>query len=87
MEKNVSIIADKLAGLWPHLNERARRMVAATEARTIGYGGISQVSRACGMARVTIAKGIRDLQEEPLEVGRIRRAGAGRRDLTKRHPD
>jgi hypothetical protein len=87
MATTTSILAGKLAGLWPHLNERARRMVAATEAQALGYGGVSQVSRACGMTRMTIAKGIRDLQEAPLEAGRIRRAGAGRPALTVCHPD
>ena len=86
MAQRLSILAKKFAGLWPHLNERARRMVAATEAQALGLGGISQVSRACGMSRITIAKGIRELQDKPLEVGRIRRAGGGRLALTARHP-
>ena len=42
----------KFIQLWPHLNERARRMVAAEEAMRLGRGGISLVSRACGLSRV-----------------------------------
>ena len=76
----------KLARLWPHLDERGRRMVAASEARQLGYGGISQVSRACGLSRVTISKGIRELDAEPLPPGRIRRAGAGRPRLVTLDP-
>jgi len=68
----------KLAGLWPHLNERTRRMVAASEARQLGYGGVSEVSRMCGLSRVTILKGMRELQSEALPAGRVRRPGAGR---------
>jgi len=73
-----------LIQLWPHLDERGRRMVAASEALRIGRGGISQVSRACGLSRVTITKGIAELDKEPLPEGRIRRPGAGRPKLEVR---
>jgi hypothetical protein len=62
-------------------------MVAATEALQLGYGGVSQVSRACGLSRITITKGIHELNAEPLEAGRIRRPGAGRPALVKQDPD
>ena len=81
MDKDVDL-RDKWSSIWPHLNERARRRVAAREALRLGYGGISRVSRACGLSRVTIIKGIRELQAEPLDAGRIRRPGAGRPKLT-----
>ena len=74
----------ELCKLWLHLDEHARRMVAAAEAVRIGRGGVSQVSRACGLSRVTITKGIRELNESPLPEGRIRRAGAGRPKLEVR---
>ena len=77
----------RLVRLWPQLDERSRRMVAANEAVQLGYGGISQVSRACGLSRVTITKGIRELDAEPLPSGRIRRAGAGRPGLLVLDPD
>jgi hypothetical protein len=53
-------------------------MVAASEARQMGYGGVSQVSRVCGLSRVTITKGLRELEDEALAAGRVRRPGAGR---------
>ena len=80
-------LQNKFRLLWPHLDERTRRMVAATEARQIGYGGISKVSRYCGLSRVTITKGIRELEEEPLTGGRIRRPGAGRPTILKQDPE
>jgi hypothetical protein len=55
----------KLGQMWPRLNERSRRMVAAAEAREAGYGGVSLVSRACGLSRVTITKGLRELDAVP----------------------
>ena len=76
----------KFAQVWPHLDERARRLVAATEALQQGYGGVAVVSRACGLSRLTIAKGLRELTAEPLPPGRIRRPGAGRPRLTVQDP-
>ena len=53
-------------GLWPHLDEHARRLVAAGKAVELGYGGISRVSRASGLSRVTLTKGVEELQSAPL---------------------
>ncbi|HEV2392691.1 MAG TPA: ISAzo13 family transposase, partial [Verrucomicrobiae bacterium] len=79
-------IRDKLMRIWPHLNERSRRMLAATEALELGYGGVSVVSRVCGLSRVTITKGISELSAPPLPEARIRRAGGGRLNLVVRDP-
>jgi hypothetical protein len=62
-------------------------MMAANEAVQDGYGGISRISRACGLSRVTITKGVRELAEHPIAAGRIRRPGAGRRTLRVRDPE
>ena len=48
-------LRQKLAEVWPLLDERSRRLLAATEARALGYGGISLVRRACGLSRKAIA--------------------------------
>ena len=77
----------KFVQLWPHLNERTKRIVAAEEAVRLGYGGISLVSRACGLSRVTITKAIGELGASPLVAGRVRRSGGGRRKLVVRDPD
>ena len=79
-------IEEHFARLWPHLDERGRRMVAANTARELGYGGISRVSRACGLSRVTLTKGLAELCRKPLPAGRIRRPGGGRRKLTANDP-
>src|SRR5207302_10015084 len=79
-------IQKKLRRLWPHLNERSRRMLAAAEAVQIGYGGVSLVSRACGLSRLTITKGVIELAAPPLPEDRIRRAGGGRWSLEVRDP-
>ena len=79
-------LRDKLSQVWPHLNERSRRMLAAAEAKQIGRGGVSMVSRASGLSRVTITKGIRELEEKSAPTSRIRRKGAGRPSLTSVDP-
>jgi hypothetical protein len=85
--KSVIILQQKLADVWPLLNERSRRLMAATEARAIGYGGVSQVSRACGLSRKAIAKGIEEIAVKAVVApGRIRRLGAGRKEITVRDP-
>jgi len=82
-----SELKQKFALIWPHLDERARRMMAANEARQLGYGGVSKISRACGLSRVTITKGIRELRNRPLTAGRIRHPGGGRPALLRLDPD
>jgi hypothetical protein len=61
-------------------------MLAAAEALEIGYGGVSEVSRACGLSRVTITKAISELDATALPEDRIRRPGGGRKKTTERDP-
>jgi len=69
------------------LNERARRLVAASEAMAIGWGGISVVSRATGLSRKAISQGIKQLQQGGGgNEGRIRRKGGGRKKTVKKDP-
>jgi len=66
--------------LLPVMTERSKRIWAATEAQALGRGGISAVSRATGMDRNTIAKGVREIESpETLAPERIRRPGGGRK--------
>ena len=65
------------------LDERERRRFAAAEAQAAGRGGIAAVSRATGIARSTIGRGLKELQAgEPLPADRIRRPGGGRKSNT-----
>src|SRR6266566_3733659 len=69
------------------LNERSRRLVAASEAVAIGWGGISAVSRATGLSRKAISHGIKELQEQAgAGEGRIRRKGGGRKTTVSKDP-
>ena len=68
------------------LDERRRRLFAASEVRSAGRGALALVSRITGLARSTINRGEDDLDAEPLAKGRIRRAGGGRRALSETDP-
>jgi len=50
-------IAARFDALSPFLDERERRLFAASEARAVGRGGVAAVSRATGIARSTIGRG------------------------------
>ena len=66
--------------LAPFLDERMRRLVAASESLAIGFGGTSQVSRQTGVSRRAIIRGIKELDEAPsVQGGRVRRPGGGRK--------
>jgi hypothetical protein len=59
-------VVQYFAGIWAHLDEHARRLVAASKAIELGYGGLSRVSRACCcLSRVTLNKGVEKLQAAP----------------------
>ena len=68
----------KYAAVAPVLDERSRRVWAATEAVALGYGGDALVSAATGLARATIRKGRQELARGGPSVDRMRRPGAGR---------
>jgi DDE family transposase len=81
---NHSDIQRRFRSLAPFLDERMRRLVAASESEVIGYGGISVVARATGVSRRAITEGVKELKRPKsrkarLEETRIRRKGAGRK--------
>lgn len=86
MNNDAIILKNKFVTVWPLLDERNRRLLAVNEATSIGYGGISKVSRACGLSRKAIAKGIIEISNGINLSGRIRRLGAGRKRITEKDP-
>ena len=79
-------ILEKFLDLRPLLDERARRVWAATEARALGWGGIARVAEATGMSRVTIANGLKELAAGVDASDRQRAPGAGRKRAEERDP-
>jgi hypothetical protein len=82
---------EKYERLGPLVNERQRRLWAATEALALGRGGITWVAQATGLSRMTVRAGVREVRaqrpgEPALEPERVRRPGGGRRPLTTTDP-
>jgi transposase len=74
--------------LLPHLNERQQRLALAAEARLLGHGGVRAVARVAGVSETTVRKGVFELErgEDPLPIGRVRKAGGGRKRATALDP-
>jgi transposase len=87
----VERIRDKFLALDAVFDERSRRQWAAAEAMEYGYGGVTAVAHATGLARDTIAVGIQELKyrqlhpDEPV-TERLRKRGAGRKLSTESDP-
>jgi hypothetical protein len=79
-------LRQKFSCVWSLLDERGRRLMAASEALSLGYGGVSRIRRASGLSRKAIAKGIQEIKEGSPMSGRIRRSGAGRKSIVERDP-
>ncbi|GAA3311792.1 hypothetical protein GCM10020295_82300 [Streptomyces cinereospinus] len=79
-------LAMKFVVLFPHLDERQRRLLMAAEARVLGHGGVRAVARAASVSETTVRKGVSELEtgEEPL--GRVRRPGGGRKRVADLDP-
>ena len=83
---DASAIGERYAAVRRSLNERGRRLFAAAEARTAGHGGIAASSRATGIARSTMGRGLKDLDDPGGLSGEVRRPGSGRHALTITDP-
>jgi hypothetical protein len=81
-------IQEKYQLLSPSFTERTRRLWCAVEARQLGRGGITLVHHATGVSRLTIRKGIMEL-ERPVELSPLqsRQPGGGRKKLTEHYTD
>ena len=80
------MLAAKFEVLFPHLDERQRRLLLGAEARALGHGGIRAVARAAGVAENRVARGVSDLDAGGPPLGRTRRPGGGRKRLADLDP-
>jgi len=83
---DASAIGERYVAVRRSLDERGRRLFAAAEARAAGHGGISAAARATGVARSTIGRGLKDLDDPGALSGVVRRPGSGRPALTVADP-
>jgi hypothetical protein len=84
-------IRAKYIALSPVMDERVRRHWAATEAMALGWGGITIAALATGLARNTIATGVRELAQRGTQSNvsidvRLRRPGGGRKPIAETDP-
>jgi hypothetical protein len=82
--------AERIRNTIPLLDERQRRLYLANEAKAIGYGGITQVSRVSGVSRVTITQGMVEINSDDYQAKaqtRCRKKGGGRKPIETKTPD
>ncbi len=85
-KEQIARVTQKYEAMRPYLNERSRRIWAATEARLLGYGGQKIVHEATGLSGTTIRRGLVELataEGERVELERIRKTGGGRKSKTR----
>jgi len=79
MEESRQVLAAKFGSIFPHLDERQRRLLMGAEARALGHGGIRAVARAAGVREATVSLGAGELDAGAEPLGRARRPGGGRK--------
>jgi transposase len=72
--------------IFPHLDERQRRLLMGAEARALGYGGIRLVARAAAVREATVSLGVDELEAGSEPLGRARRPGGGRKRAADADP-
>jgi hypothetical protein len=79
MEVSQEMLAAKFQVIFPHLDERQRRLLMGAEARALGHGGIRLVALAAGVREATVSLGVAELDSGTEPLGRTRRPGGGRK--------
>src|SRR5271170_5276758 len=80
------LLAAKFEAIFPHLDERQRRLLMGAEARALGHGGIGVVARAAGVREATVSLGASELESGAEPLGRARRPGGGRKQAADLDP-
>ena len=86
MEISPEVLAAKFELIFPHLDERQRRLLMGAEARALGHGGIRLVARAAGVREATVSLGVDELDSGAEPLGRARRPGGGRKRAAEADP-
>ena len=86
MPDSGKLLAAKFGAIFPHLDERQRRLRMGAEARVLGHGGIRVVARAAGVREATVSLGAGELEAGTEPLGRVRKPGGGRKRLADLDP-
>ncbi len=73
------MLAAKFQAIFPHLDERQRRLLMGAEARALGHGGIRLIALAADAREGTVSLGVSELESGAEPPGRARRPGGGRK--------
>ena len=87
--RDENTLKERIKSVLPTLNEYQRRRYLSAEAKSIGYGGVSIVSRLSGVSRQTLTEGVKELESadaEPMRQGRSRKPGGGRKLIWETQP-
>jgi hypothetical protein len=86
---DVTALRMRIETIVPTLTEYQRRRYLSAEAKSLGHGGISLVSRLSGVTRQTLTQGVKELDNPAAkipEAGRSRKAGGGRKSVWETDP-
>src|SRR5690242_21603229 len=86
IEVTQEMLAAKFGSIFPHLDERQRRLLMGAEARALGHGWIRLVARAAGVREATVSLGVSELDSGAEPLGRARRPGGGRKRAADTDP-
>src|SRR5437870_596962 len=87
VDETREMLAAKFQVIFPHLDERQRRLLMGAEARALGHGGIRAVARAAGVREATVSLGVDELDAGAGPLGRARRPGGGRKRTAELDPE
>jgi len=76
-----------IKSMLPFLDEKQKRLLLGSCAKTIGHGGVKKVCEISGCSKHTIIRGKRELETACSEDKRIRISGGGRKKAEEHYPD
>lgn len=79
-------LAVKCGVLFPHLDERQRRLLMGVDARILGHGGVRVIAQAAQVSETTVRRGVDELEAGEGPLGRVRRPGGGRKKAAEVDP-
>jgi len=80
-----SIVENRIMTMLPLLDEKQKRVYLATEAKSLGRGGLKAIHELTGVSQTTIIKGKKELKEGTVEQNRVRKSGGGRKAIAKKY--
>lgn len=86
MQERDEVIKVRIESILPMLDERQKRIYLAAEAKSIGWGGITIISKLTSVSRKTISKKDAGISTGTSKSNRVRKAGGGRKKQTEHYP-